>query len=341
MHWFLRRAAITTDTDTRIWLHGSQLNPFVVECPLQPRRPPTWLRRLAIHTCNPHISHPTTQTHFMKQTSIGFIGGGNMAGSLIGGLIHDGCAPDLLWVSDPADQHRQEFASRFGIHTTNDNAALVANCDVVLLAVKPQVLTEVCKEIATAVQQRQPLLISIAAGVGSEAIERWLGGGVSLVRVMPNTPALVQSGAAGLFATAGVSDAQRGMAESIMRAVGLTLWVEQESSMDAVTALSGSGPAYFFLVMEAMEKAGQALGLSAESARLLTLQTAFGAAKMALESEHGAAELRRRVTSPGGTTEAALKVLSNGNGNIETLFADALTAARDRSVELSTQLGEK
>jgi len=215
---------------------------------------------------------------------------------------------------------------------------LVANCDVVVLAVKPQVLTEVCADIAAAVQEHQPLLISIAAGVRSDAIQRWLGGGVSLVRVMPNTPALVQSGAAGLFASAAVSDAQRGAAESIMRAVGLTLWVEDEASMDAVTALSGSGPAYFFLVMEPMEQAGQALGLSAESARLLTLQTAFGASKMALESEQGAAELRRRVTSPGGTTEAALKVLSNGN--IAGLFADALAAAHARSVEMSNTLGE-
>jgi pyrroline-5-carboxylate reductase len=274
----------------------------------------------------------------MKQNSIGFIGGGNMAGSLIGGLIHDGCAADTLWVSDPSDLHRQEFSSRFGIHTTADNSALVAACDVVLLAVKPQVLAEVCANIATAVQQRQPLLISIAAGVRSDTIQHWLGGGVSLVRVMPNTPALVQSGAAGLFATAAVSDAQRDAAESIMRAVGLTLWVDDEASMDAVTALSGSGPAYFFLIMEAMEKAAQSLGLSAESARLLTLQTAFGASKMALESEHDAAELRRRVTSPGGTTEAALKVLIDGG--IDALFTDALTAAHARSVALSNTLGE-
>ena len=279
-----------------------------------------------------------TQTHSMKQNSIGFIGGGNMAGSLIGGLIHDGCAADALWVSDPSEPRRQGFASRFGIHASTDNSALVAHCDVVVLAVKPQVLAEVCADIAAAVQQRQPLLISIAAGVRSNTIQHWLGGGVSLVRVMPNTPALVQSGAAGLFATTAVSEAQRGVAESIMRAVGLTLWVRDEASMDAVTALSGSGPAYFFLVMEAMEKAGRALGLSAESARLLTLQTAFGAARMALESEHDAAELRRRVTSPGGTTEAALQVLINGN--IEALFADALAAAHARSVEMSNTLGE-
>jgi len=274
----------------------------------------------------------------MTQTSIGFIGGGNMAGSLIGGLIHDGCAADTLWVSDPSDAHRQEFSSRFGIHTSADNNALVSACDVVLLAVKPQVLAEVCTGIATAVQQHQPLVISIAAGVRSDTIQRWLGGDASLVRVMPNTPALVQSGAAGLFATDAVSNAQRDAAESIMRAVGLTLWVDDEASMDAVTALSGSGPAYFLLVMEAMEQAAQSLGLSAETARLLTLQTAFGASKMALESEHDAAELRRRVTSPGGTTEAALKVLTDGG--IEALFTDALTAAHARSVEMSNTLGE-
>jgi len=274
----------------------------------------------------------------MKQTSIGFIGGGNMAGSLIGGLIHDGCSADMLWVTDPDDDHLQQFSERFGIHTSNDNLELIGACEVVVLAIKPQILATVGAEISELLQRRQPLVLSIAAGVRSTDIERWLGGNISLVRVMPNTPALVQSGAAALFANTAVSQAERDLAESIMRAVGLTLWVDDEAAMDAVTALSGSGPAYLFLVMEVMEKAARELGLPAETARLLTLQTAFGAAKMALESDQDAAELRRRVTSPGGTTEAALKVLTDGN--IEQLFADALGAAHDRSEQIAKMLGE-
>ena len=273
----------------------------------------------------------------MKQTNIGFIGGGNMAGSLIGGLIENGCSANQLWVTDPDGDHLRQFSERYGIHTSSDNLALVSACEVVVLAVKPQVLATVAAEIAASVQRKQPLLISIAAGVRSVDLDRWLGGNTSLVRVMPNTPALVQSGAAALFATAAVSATQRDLAESIMRAVGLTLWVDDEGAMDAVTALSGSGPAYFFLVMEAMEAAAKSLGLSPETARLLTVQTAFGAAKMALESDQDPAELRRRVTSPGGTTEAALKVLTDGN--IEALFGDALMAARDRSKQLASMLG--
>jgi pyrroline-5-carboxylate reductase len=275
----------------------------------------------------------------MKQTSIGFIGGGNMAASLIGGLIHDGCQAQMLWASDPDAQRLGHLGSHFGINTSGDNLELIEACDVVVLAVKPQVLATVAKDINRAVQQHRPLIISIAAGIRSGDLDGWLGGGTSLVRVMPNTPSLVQSGAAALYAGTQVDAGQRDLAESIMRAVGLALWVDDEGQMDAVTALSGSGPAYFLLVMEAMEKAAQTLGLSPDVARLLTLQTAFGAAKMALESDQEVAELRRRVTSPGGTTEAALAQLTGGD--LEGLFAKALTAARDRSQELAEQLGEQ
>ena len=273
----------------------------------------------------------------MKQTSIGFIGGGNMAASLIGGLLKDECPAQKLWASDPDSQRLGHLGSHLGINTSRDNLDLVEACEVVVLAVKPQQLATVAKDIADAVQQRQPLIISIAAGVRSADLDRWLGGNTRLIRVMPNTPSLVQSGAAALFATAPVDAEQRDLAESIMRAVGIAIWVDDETQMDAVTALSGSGPAYFLLVMEAMENAARTLGLSAENARLLTLQTAFGTAKMALESEHQADELRRRVTSPGGTTEAALAVLIEGG--MEVLFAEALGAAGKRSRELADQLG--
>ncbi|WP_127474535.1 pyrroline-5-carboxylate reductase [Sulfurivermis fontis] len=273
----------------------------------------------------------------MIDTNIGFIGGGNMARSLIGGLVADGVAPQRLWVAEPDAGRRAGLAAQFGVKVTADNNALATAVDALVLAVKPQQMQAVCGGIAAVVQQRKPLVISIAAGLRLEALQRWLGGELALVRTMPNTPALVQSGATALFATPQVNNVQRELAEGIMRAVGLTLWLEDEGQMDAVTALSGSGPAYFFLVMEAMQQAGVQLGLTADMARLLTLQTAFGAAKMALESREDAAVLRRQVTSPGGTTERAIGILQQGG--LEELFARALAGARDRSQELATLLG--
>ena len=275
----------------------------------------------------------------MKDATIGFIGGGNMAGSLIGGLIADRVDPGRIWVSEPDGGRLRQLADTFGVNTTGNNAELVAVVDTVVLAVKPQSMKEVCAALADAVQTKRPLLISVAAGIRIDAIQRWLGANPAIVRAMPNTPALVQCGATALCASPQVNNAQRETAEGIMRAVGLALWLEQEEQMDAVTALSGSGPAYFFLVMEAMEKAGLALGLTRDTARLLTLQTAFGAAKVALESREEMALLRQRVTSPGGTTERAVGILQQGG--LETLFAQALTGARDRSRELAELLGEQ
>ena len=275
----------------------------------------------------------------MSKPVILFIGGGNMATSLIGGLIADGCEPGRLRISEPDAQRLNVLQERFGVQTTTDNADASASADVVVLAVKPQTLPAVAMEISSAVQSHQPLVISIAAGIRTDAINRWLGGDVALVRGMPNTPALVQSGATGLFATPTVSTAQRELAESILRAVGLTLWVDNEDLLDAVTAVSGSGPAYFFLFMEAMQAAGTELGLSPDDARLLTLQTAFGAARMALESEDPPAVLRARVTSPGGTTERALEVFESEH--LRAIMQRALTAARDRSIELSQQSGKQ
>lgn len=273
----------------------------------------------------------------MHQRTIAFIGGGNMARSLISGLIADGYGADRIWVSEPAEAKRAELHGHFSIHTTESNAEAAAAANVLVLAVKPQVLKDVAQELAAAVQARKPLVISIAAGIREQDLQRWLGGGVAIVRTMPNTPALVQSGAAALYANAAVSGEERNLAESILRAVGLTVWVEDEALMDAVTALSGSGPAYFFLVMEAMEQAAVHLGLPRETARLLTLQTAFGAAKMALESVEDAATLRARVTSPGGTTERAIGVLEQRC--IRETFDEALRAAHARSQELATLLG--
>lgn len=270
---------------------------------------------------------------------IAFIGAGNMAGALIGGLLADGVPAQSLIAADPSAEKCRALESATGIRTTADNKAAVAQADVVVLAVKPQVLKDVAQEIAAQVQQRAPLVVSVAAGVRCDALSAWLGNNVALIRTMPNTPAMIQCGATALFATAGVSEQQREQAESLMRAVGLTQWVDDESLIDAVTAVSGSGPAYFFLVIEAIEAAGRQLGLSAETAHLLTLQTALGAARMALESSESPAMLRERVTSPGGTTERALGILEDGG--IRNLFARALTGARERSVELSADLGAK
>lgn len=275
----------------------------------------------------------------MQDSTIGFIGGGNMATSLIGGLITDGCPADQLWVAEPEAQRREDLSSRFGIHTCSENLALVHTVDVLVLAVKPQRMHEVCSEIAAAVQGSKPLIISVAAGLRVEALDRWLGGNNAIVRAMPNTPALVQSGATALYANPLVNEARHGLAESIMRAVGLTLWLQDEALMDTVTAVSGSGPAYFFLMMEMLEHSAIQLGMEPHNARLLALQTAFGAAKMALESEQDAATLRAQVTSPGGTTERAITLLEEGG--VHELFQQAITGARDRARELADQLGEQ
>ncbi len=275
----------------------------------------------------------------MKTQKIVFVGGGNMANSLIGGLLADGYDPAYITACDPDRIKLEQLQSRYGIHAAADNEDAVAQADVVVLAVKPQILREVAESLAASIQARRPLVISIAAGVRETDLLHWLGGEVALVRSMPNTPAMIQAGATVLHATAGVSERQRGLAESVLRAVGLTLWVEDELQLDAVTALSGSGPAYFFLIMEAMEEAGIGLGLSADKARLLTLQTAIGAARMAMESPDAPAVLRAKVTSPGGTTERALGTLEKGG--IRKLFNQALKDARDRSQELSLLLGNK
>ncbi len=278
----------------------------------------------------------------MKQIKLTFIGGGNMAASLIGGLLADKLPAKQITVAAPTANTRDYLSGHFGVNTEADNVAAITEATVVVLAVKPQMLQSVAETLASAVQEFQPLIITIAAGIRSVDINRWLAGetgdNVAIVRAMPNTPALLQTGATGLFANAQVSEAQRNLAESILRAVGLALWVEKEDQMDAVTALSGSGPAYFFRIMEAMESAGTQLGLSTETAHLLTLQTALGAAKMALESNEAIGVLRERVTSPGGTTEQGLRVMSEQD--IDGLMAQVLKAASDRSRELAKLSGK-
>jgi pyrroline-5-carboxylate reductase len=273
----------------------------------------------------------------MNPVTLAFIGGGNMASSLIGGLIENGFPASSIRVADPIEQTRSSITQRFNVSTFAENETAIDGADVVILAVKPQQLKSVTQSLAPH-WQPDALLISIAAGIRMDAIERWLGQpNASIVRAMPNTPSLVRAGATGLCANAHVTHTQHELAESILRAVGLAIWVSDEQQMDAVTAVSGSGPASFFLILEAMQSAGVELGLSEENARLLSLETAFGAAKMALESDESAAVLRQRVTSPGGTTEQALNTFNEGD--LKGLFQCALNAAAQRADELANELG--
>ena len=275
----------------------------------------------------------------MNNTTLTFIGVGNIAGSIISGLIADGWDPACIKVADTSTQRLRQLSEQFAITTTTSNSDAADQADVIVLAVKPQVMKSVAQEIAGTVSQQQPLVISIAAGIPAAALGNWLGKSVAIVRTMPNTPAMVQSGATALYANTCVSEDQQSIAESILRAVGVAIWVDDEAQMDAVTALSGSGPAYFFLFMEALQVAGQQLGLTENTARLLALQTAFGAAKMALESDEDAATLRHQVTSPGGTTEYAIETFQKGG--FESLVSKALLAAADRSRELAAKFGSE
>lgn len=267
---------------------------------------------------------------------LGFIGAGNMASALVGGLLAKGWPASHLWLSDSNAGQLAAHAER-GCKTVTDNAVLAASVDLLVLSVKPQVMADVLRPVAAVVQTRQPLIVSIAAGIPSDSLARWLGGNLAVVRAMPNTPALVQSGATGLYANTRVSNEQRRLAEQVLGAVGITLWVEQEDLIDAVTAVSGSGPAYFFYVMEAMIAAGVKLGLDERDARALTLQTALGAAQMAITADVAPAELRRRVTSPAGTTEQAVKVFDDAE--LQAIFTRALRACADRGAQMALELG--
>ena len=271
----------------------------------------------------------------MNIQKIGFIGGGNMASSLMSGLIASGHSSQHLWVSDINPDTLKALEKNLNVNTSASNDELINAVDVVVLAVKPQVLSSVAKAVAALIRQKKLLVVSIAAGISQHSLSQWLGTDIAIVRCMPNTPALVLTGATALHANESVSTEQRNLAENIMRSVGIALWVNDESELDAVTAVSGSGPAYYFLLMEAMEKAALELGLSEETARLLVQQTALGAAKIALESSESPEQLRKRVTSLGGTTQRAIEIFEQGG--FTELVSKALHAARDRSIEMSKQ----
>lgn len=265
---------------------------------------------------------------------IAFIGAGNMASSLIGGLVANDYPTDRIFASNPHNDSLAALQDRFHIKVTKNNKEAARQADVIVFAVKPMVLKSVVEELKTILKEKRPLLISVVTGISAEAILRWAEEPtLSLVRCMPNTPALLRCGITGLFANKEVSSEQRAIAESILRSVGVTLWFQKEEELDSVTAVSGSGPAYFFLIMEAMLDSAKEMGLNAEQAELLTINTALGAARMALESGIDVRTLRQQVTSKGGTTEQAIKVLETGG--IRELFSTALKAAKARAAEIA------
>ncbi len=265
--------------------------------------------------------------------ALAFIGAGNMATALIRGLLADGVPPGQVHVADPVAEQRQAMAAA-KVNTYEQNQDAAARADVVVLAVKPQLAAEVVQSLQLRSGQ---LLISIAAGINLHSLRRWTAEDQPLVRCMPNTPALLGAGITGLFANPACSPGQRQTAEKLLAAAGDTVWVAAEHELDAVTAVSGSGPAYFFLLMEAMVEAGTGLGLSRDTATRLTLQTAYGAALMARDSKQPPATLRANVTSPGGTTAAALEVLNKQNFN--RIVDAALNAAEQRAAQLSEEFG--
>lgn len=268
---------------------------------------------------------------------IAFIGGGNMALAIVGGLLESGHPADHVWVSDPQDE-RRHIASQIGairVMADNDEAA---KADIVVLAVKPHLIEPVCRDIGDTVRAANSLVMSVAAGVTTARISAALGGHERLVRIMPNTPALVRRGASGLFADSPVSSDDRARTESLVSAFGQFVWVDNEDGLHAITATSGSGPAYFFQFMEHLEREAMALGLSAAEAALLVRETAAGAAAMAQASDVPLSELRRRVTSPGGTTEAAIAAMAAAG--FDTVCADGVAAARRRSIELAQPDGD-
>jgi pyrroline-5-carboxylate reductase len=256
-----------------------------------------------------------------------------MARSLIGGLIAQGVAASTLRVAEPVQALREALARDFGVAVFDQAKDAVTDTGVWLLAVKPQVMRGVCENLQAQAGSQRPLVVSIAAGIGAAQLQRWLGGEAAVVRAMPNTPALLGAGVTGLFASARVDASGRERAERLLASAGKTVWIEEEALMDAVTAVSGSGPAYVFLLAEAMEAAAKAEGLHEDAARTLVLQTILGAARMLTESAEPPEALRRQVTSPNGTTQAAIETFQAGG--FEALVGRAIHAATERGRQLS------
>jgi pyrroline-5-carboxylate reductase len=275
----------------------------------------------------------------LDSLSIALIGGGNMARGIIGGLLGRGARAASITVSDPVEASRNSLTQDFGVRVTADNAEAVRGAQVVVLAVKPQLMAAVARALAPALQHSRPLVISVAAGIRADRLQHWLGAGIAIVRAMPNRPALIGAGASGLYAESSVAQDSRRLAEQVLASTGLVVWVTREEQIDVVTALSGSGPAYFFRLAELMAEAGKALGLDADVARRLAAQTLAGAGQLvAAEKDPDLARMRAEVTSKGGTTEAALNAFAAQG--FDQLVATAMAAADRRSRELAAQFGD-
>lgn len=273
----------------------------------------------------------------MSDYKMVFIGGaGNMAGAVIGGLVASGFPADNIVATGRDEQKLRDFVARTGVRGSTDNLTAIRNADVIVLSVKPQVMKELCESIAADVSARKPLVITLAAGIPLAAYQRWLGAGVPIIRAMPNTPALVGTGVTGLYAGAGVTGEHKSVATQMADAVGIALWVDEESGIDQVIAVSGSGPAYYFQFMESMIDAAEKAGMNRADAVRLTLQTALGAAKLAVASDIDVAQLKRNVMSPNGTTERAIKRFQDGG--LPELVERAMSDCAARAAEMAKEL---
>jgi len=268
---------------------------------------------------------------------IAILGAGNMGRCLVGGLIKNHYSPTHLWVANPSSQKLNFLREQYGVHTTLDNQEAIDSAEIIIFAVKPIVIPNIIHDLKKIIQIKKPLIVSVAAGMTIAHIQQALECDIAIVRCMPNIPALIGCGTTALFANEIAEEKDRNAVESIFRTIGSTVWLENEALMNPVTALSGCGPAYFFLLIDILQSVGEQLGLPADVARLLTLQTAYGAARMALESDKEAATLVQEVASPGGSTEAALRILKDYN--LHEIFNIALTAATQKAVAREQQLG--
>src|SRR6185437_12587552 len=282
-----------------------------------------------------HVPVPPGTIPIMSHIDLTVLGAGNMGRALIGGLLRRGMRSEQIAVGESQEGARSTLSRELGIAATADNAAAIRNANLIVLAVKPQDVGSVLTPLAGALQQRSPIVLSMAAGVRIQALQSWCGAGVPVIRAMPNRPALVGAGVTGLYAPPAVDASQRAIAAQIMQSVGEVVWVGTEDALDVVTALSGSGPAYFFLLAETMAGAGVSLGLPLETARRLSIATLHGAGLLAHGSDGDLARLRAEVTSKGGTTEAALRTLESAGFN--ELITRAIDAATHRSRELAEQ----
>ncbi len=269
----------------------------------------------------------------MQSPVIAIIGAGHMGSSLITALVQNGHPADKIWATCPDQTKLNQLHHFFPIHTTTDNNLAVKQADILILAVKPQILQQVALEIASQVEMRKPLIISIATGIRLASLQAWLGATIAIVRAMPNMPAMIGAGATAMYANSIVNPEQLNLAETILRSVGVVVWLPKESLIDAVTAISGSGPAYFFLLMEILLQTAIDLGLAKDTALLLIKETALGASRLAMESDHSFQELRQQVTSPGGTTEKAISVLEEHH--MQDIFKQAIIAAAKHAEELA------